>query len=239
MAGGRTRCCAGCAVREGWVVSEFIRRGLSALPPKTWVCFLTLTEPGEARSVQDHAAAVSAFLRELWPWLDARSVTPRKRPYVGVREFQKRGAVHTHLLIAFWPRVDLGELSALAARHGLGHTSTRGTFQLGGRNVTRSGESIRDLSLYLGKTFGGYLSKGFDEYDRWLELMPPGYRVLHHGGGWAEGLTLQAIRDERLGRVRLRHGDKTAPAWSEQDALDLLRRELDVQVLDVVPNLSG
>lgn len=190
-------------MREGWVVAEFIRRGLLALPEGTWVGFLTVTEPSVYRTVDQHAESMSRFLEDLWKLLDEVGGV-RARPYVAVREFQQRGAVHTHSLVANWPYVDPKRVQSLAWKHGLGAISLRGTFRIGGPSGKRDGkgQEIRNVAAYLAKTFGSYLSKSSGDHSRYCLLMPKGYRQVHHSRDWADGLTLTGLRGERLAGVR-------------------------------------
>lgn len=194
VAGGRTRCCAGCAVRESWVVADYIRMGLEDVPIGTWVAFFTLTEPGEFRSVEEHCNAFDSFKVDLWALLGG------PREYVAVREFQKRGAVHTHMLVVGWSRVDLEELRAIIVKHGYGRIFNVRSMRTGGH------AHVKNVAAYMAKTFGGYLSKqGKDEelYRQAMELLPPGRRLVHHSRGWAGGITLEDVRAARRRRMAL------------------------------------
>jgi len=218
IAGNTFRCCPGCAYRESWSVKRYIEQGIDALPDGTWVCFLTITEPSAFRSVQEHAEAVSAYLEDIWEMLGGAL------PYCAVREFQSRGAVHTHALIAYWRKQDLRVLQAMAHARGLGAISTRGTFQKGAEWQRVNGQlrRINHLPAYLAKTFGSYLSKSADKWQQYVDLMPKGYRQLHHGGGWPS--TLTEVREEircRSARARRRkeREDRILEHWAARDLL--------------------
>lgn len=217
VAGNTFRCCPGCAHRDSWSVREYIEQGLQAVADGTWVWFLTITEPSEFRSVQAHAESVSAFLEQLWAWIGPK-------PYCWVREFQKRGAVHTHCLVVGAPRVEIQSLQLLARLHGLGAISLRGTFQSGSGVYKVDGQyrKITSPSAYLSKTFGRYLSKSANDWRHYCDLMPKGYRQLGHGGGWPS--TLGAVRDARRARSpraqrRLTWQNAVLTTWHATDLL--------------------
>ncbi len=188
-------------MRDGWVVADYVRLGLEALPPGTRVAFLTLTEGADFRSPEEHARSHSRFMVDLLRMLDAAAasrkepLSGRPRPYLSVREFQKRGAMHTHTLLAGWTRLEIEDLRALVQSHGFGRIFNVKTYVVG------SGEQhVRDLAAYCAKTFGGYLSKsGRDgaEWARVVETLPKGLRLVLHSSTWANGQTLEALRNAR------------------------------------------
>jgi hypothetical protein len=108
------------------------------------------------------------------------------------------------VLIVGWPKVDLKVIDSLAARHGLGMTSLRGTFLVGhGGMIKIKGKwkPVNDPAAYLAKVFGNYLSKVADEdlWQQYVDCMPAGYRQLTHGGGWPG--TLLRLREERRAKI--------------------------------------
>lgn len=194
VAGGTFRCCPGCAMRYGWVVADYVRDGLEALPAGTWVAFLTLTEGSIPRSVETHAESCSRFLGDLWRFLQktngglAKDAQPL--PYIGVREWQARGAVHTHLLIAGWSRVDFEDLRALVVKHGFGARFNVKTYRVAGDG---SAGDVKHLSAYMAKTFGTYLTKSARALELWkhvVDNLPPGYRLVVHSKSWRPNETL-------------------------------------------------
>lgn len=230
VAGGYTRCCSGCAVREAWVVGDYIRAGLETQPVGTWVAFFTLTEPSEFRSVEEHCKSFDGFKRDLWALLGG------PKPYVAVREFQKRGAVHTHMLVIGWKRLDLEEVRKVVVAHGYGRIFNVRAMRSGGH------AHVKNVAGYMAKTFGGYLSKqGKDEdlYRQAMELLPRGYRLVHHSADWADGLTLEQVRASRRRRVLLSGAaGQTAQAAESIREMRELRSMLYVQ-LGAVDDDSG
>lgn len=236
VAGGTFRCCPGCARREAAVVQRFIERGLSSLPVGTHVAFLTITEPSKFRSVQEHAEAVSAFLEDIWNMF--RGV----RPYTAVREFQERGAIHTHALIVDWQWVHIPKLQRMANRRGLGAISLRGSFRVGAevQEVNGKPQRINNLGAYMAKTFGNYMSKSIDKWQQYVDLMPKGYRQLHHGGGWPG--TLTGLREEIASqtpraRRRLARSERQLEYWRATDLLGDMLNAVEVPWLSTVPGI--
>jgi hypothetical protein len=116
-----------------------------------------------------------------------------------VREFQERGAVHTHLLIADWQYLDLAEFRALAERHGFGRCNVKAVKVAGDR------EGIHNVGAYFAKSFAGYMVKGLssDELrEQALELLPPGSRLIIHSRNWLPGETLESFTDARKAAVK-------------------------------------
>lgn len=230
VAGGYTRCCSGCAVRESWVVADYIRMGLEDQPVGTWVAFFTLTEGTEFRSVEEHCASFDGFKRDLWKLLGG------PRPYVAVREFQKRGAVHTHMLVVGWKRLDLEEVRKVVVSHGFGRIFNVRAMRSGGH------QHVKNVAGYMAKTFGGYLSKqGKDEelYRQAMELLPKNHRLVHHSSDWASGLTLEDVRAAR--RRRLRLDGVAGPVAQAAESMRALSdaRSVSYVVLGAVDDDSG
>lgn len=231
VAGGTVRCCRGCAMRYGWSLQEFLRRGLADLADGTYVALLTLTEPGHDRGAEVHAADVSRLLEALpmflakqvcrasgackppsgaaEGWKPARHAhTPLRLPYAGTREFQKRGAMHTHVLLIGWPRVEMGDLRSLVAAIGLGRANVR---------VSRTGKSGKfsseQVAAYLAKSCSGYLAKSLStDEDAWsfaMAHLPANARLLVHSDSWLPGETLLSVMEAR--RARLDADSEDAP----------------------------
>lgn len=180
-------------MREGWVLQDYIRAGLERLHTGTVVGMLTLTEPSTPRTFGEHSEAYGRFMRDLRVLQGCTKLT-----YLGVREFQKRGAVHTHTVLPGWRFVPIETLRALAVAHGFGARINITT-----KTVTAAGgaEGVTNLAAYLSKGLGTYLRKNAEaseaEYARAVELLPVGARLVVHSQDWAGGLTLLDMRSAR------------------------------------------
>ncbi len=188
-------------MRDGWVVADYVRKGLECLPAGTRVAFLTVTEGADFRSAEEHARMHSRLMVDVLRMLDSAAVSrgeplpSRPRPYLSVREFQKRGAMHTHTLLAGWTRVDLEELRALVVSYGFGRIFNVKTYVVGAQQ-----SHVHNLAGYMAKTFGQYLSKSGRDGSEWarvVESLPKGLRLVLHSSTWADGLTLEALRNAR------------------------------------------
>lgn len=233
-------------MRYGWVVADYVRDGLEAVPAGTWVAFLTLTEPAVFRSVEDHAVACGRFLGDLWR-LQAKERGEKVReartlPYVGVREWQRRGAVHTHLLIAGWSKMAMADLRALAEKHGFGRTNVKAyRVEDGG-----SAGDVAKLSAYFAKTFGTYLTKSSRSEQLWREVcdrLPPGYRLVIHSKSWVPEQTLLTYgvrrRQESLARRIQASPVSSALAGMKAQRETLEAAERAVVQVTGVPVFSG
>jgi hypothetical protein len=207
-------------MRDGWVVADYVRMGLEALPAGTRVAFLTVTEGSNFRVPEDHARAFSRLMVDVLRMLDASAksrgepLSDRPRPYLAVREFQKRGAMHTHTLIAGWTRVDIEELRALIKAHGFGRIFNVKTYVVG-----QQGAAVTNLAAYMAKTFGQYLSKSGrdgDEWQRVVSTLPKGLRLVLHSSTWANGATLEGLR-----HARRPLSQRTGPLAQALDAISL------------------
>lgn len=185
-------------MRQGWAVRDLIRLGLEELPVGSWVGFLTITEGPDARGLAEHGEAVGRFLGDLRRLFGAKRASDHD--YIGVRELQKRGAWHTHLLVAHWKRVEWGEIRRLLVKHGLGEVFYVKTFQV-------RPDAVEGLARYLAKSFGAYFTKSANEAESWKRVvgaMPVGQQLVVKSRGWAGGRSRTSIERERLQAYRAR-----------------------------------
>jgi hypothetical protein len=213
VAGGRFRCCSGCAVRYGWSVSDFIQRGCQQSEAGSYLAMLTLTEPAKHRGWAGHTESVRLFLPALWDLLGRETCprchgdgekakrlgcgrhTPVTLPYVLVRELQGRGAWHSHIALRNWRKVDLEKVRALAMRYGLGQS-----FRIDARRVSddRGGQP---MAAYMAKSFGSYLSKtsrSAEHRQAVLDAMPGNGRLVASSRDWIPGETLLSVAADRV-----------------------------------------
>jgi hypothetical protein len=148
--------------------------------------------------------------------------------YVGVRELQKRGAWHTHLVVLDWTRLDLDEVGEIVRRHGF----HRAGFHV---KAKRLSEEYRGLSAarYVAKSLGGYLTKNGAHEDEWRRVvaaLPEGQRLVTHSRDFAPGRTLLSVAADRAVAMpgtsaAIRQGIKRLRAAFEARYLEEARAE--------------
>ena len=119
--------CPGCSHLKQWGSKRYIMLGaLEAAARGDCVAFVTLTEPGLARSWDESSKALTRLLNVENQRLKDRGLRPLR--YCAVPELQQRGAVHWHGLVAVDPNVidatcfgSQRDLRAAAVRYGFGH----------------------------------------------------------------------------------------------------------------------
>lgn len=209
--------CEGCAFLKAKDATRLAAIGISrALDQKSPVVLLTVTEPGEARSFKESSAALTQLVKRL----QARFGTDLR--WFGVAEWQARGAVHWHLVIAglvytsAWTsphgRVFPGhapdperqrvrkekDLRPIVERYGFGSV-----FNVHAVGVSRE-DTAEEVASYLSK----YLTKGED-----MARLPKGSQPVRSSRGrnqWAPGHTLTSLRDERRDAARERDAGAAA-----------------------------
>ncbi len=194
--------------------------GLETPRVGSYVAFLSITEGSQPRGAREHFAAVSRFLE------DVMRLQGGLRPYVGVREVQESrqewsgvAVWHSHVVMLDWRRIDLADLRALAARHGLGRVNVRAKRI---EDPTRDGYGV---ARYMAKTLGAYMTKSSGSDGSWANAMahlPRGSRLVFSSTSWAEGVTLAQVERRRLAERRT----------------EVLRRQLG-QLVDLCPTPVG
>jgi hypothetical protein len=201
--------CEGCAFLKAKDARRLAAIGIAAaLDAGLPLVLLTVTEPSEARTF----GASSRSLTQLMKRLQARYGNGLR--WLAVVEWQTRGAVHWHIVIAGivygrgWtspkgrmfpghppeqagPRVRKErDLRPIVERYGFG-----AVFNVHAVGV-RAEDTAEEVASYLSK----YLAKGED-----MARLPKGAQPVRSSRGrneWAPGHTLTSIRDERRAAAR-------------------------------------
>jgi hypothetical protein len=202
--------CPGCAFLKAKDAQRLAKLGIEhAQREQLPLVFLTLTEPTLAREFKDSSKALTLLIKRLQEWC---SGTLR---WIAVCEWQQRGAVHWHLVIAGMvyrqtgrsgegrtfpghPRGQDGhvfrkeaDLRPLVERYGFGRV-----FNVHAVGV-RADDTASEVASYLSK----YLTKGED-----MARLPKGVQPVRTSRGrsqWAPGYTLTSLRDERREAARV------------------------------------
>ena len=209
--------CDGCAFLKAKDAERLARLGIEhALDAGLALVFVTLTEPPVARDFKPSSAALTRLIKRL----QARFGGQLR--WIAVAEWQARGAVHWHLLLAglvytsSWrsPRGRTfaghskdqaghrvrkeADLRPIVERHGFG-----AVFNIHAVGV-RSEDTAEEIASYLSK----YLTKSED-----MSRLPKGVQPVRASRGrnqWAPGHTLTSLRDERRDAARERAGAEVA-----------------------------
>lgn len=204
--------CEGCGFLKSKDARSLVRIGLQhALDDGLPLILLTLTEPPEPRGYRASSKALTQVVKRL----QARHGGSLR--WIGVVEWQQRGAVHWHMIVAglafsrtvrnkktgrvypghergrFTHEVTkYGDLRPLVMRYGFGQVVD--VHAVG----TRPDDTACSLATYVAK----YLTKT-EDMKRLPKRAQP-VRYSQGGNQWAPGVTLTGLRDEKREAMRAR-----------------------------------